>query len=142
PAVLECLAEQIQTSHKDQLQVLSRILESPPVTLGAARSAISEFLNQWSQGLSYSDIVRITALSFGVRVSEIYAAGRSRVTADARHACFYLARKLLGEPYERIGDHFGGRDHATVLQACQRMERGRGPLRDRLRRLERTLVER
>jgi chromosomal replication initiation ATPase DnaA len=59
--------------------------------------------------------------------------------ADARHACFYLARKLLGEPYARIGDHFGGRDHATVLQACRRIESEEGPVRDRLRRLERSL---
>jgi len=139
--ILECLSEQVRTSHKDQLQVLSRILEAPPVTLASARAAVSQFLNQWSQGLSYSDIARATAESFGVRVSEIYSPDRARAASDARHACFYLARKLLGEPFARIGDHFGGRDHATVLQACRKMEKGRGPVRDRLRRLERSLLD-
>ncbi|HLF93341.1 MAG TPA: DnaA/Hda family protein [Planctomycetota bacterium] len=139
--VLACLAEHVRTSHKDQLQCLAQLLEAPAPTLPAARAIVSEFLNRWSEGLTYADIVRAAADSFGVSVSEIYSPDRSRPAADARHACFYLARKLLHQPFARIGDHFGGRDHATVLQACRKMEKGRGPVRDRVRRLERSLQE-
>ncbi len=135
-AVLEYVAEHVQSSHKDQLWCLARLLERPPVTAASARAVVGEFLNQWSAGLTYEDIVRAAAESFGVAVREIYDRSRSRPAADARHACFYLARRLLGAPFARIGEHFGGRDHATVLEACRNLKRNRRSLGDRVRRLE------
>ena len=34
----------------------------------------------------------------------------------------YLSRKILGEPLKEIGSKFGGRDHTTVIHACQVIE--------------------
>ncbi|MBV8880093.1 MAG: hypothetical protein JO332_09030, partial [Planctomycetaceae bacterium] len=45
-------------------------------------------------------------------------------------------RKLLGRPFAQIGDHFGGRDHSTVHEACRKLERTRGSVRERLKKLE------
>src|SRR5205823_13862961 len=115
---------------------LARLLQQAPFTLASARAAVSEFLNHWSLGLTYEDIVRAAADDFGVTVGEIYSLGRSREAADARQACFYLARKLLGRPFAQIGDHFGGRDHSTVHEACRKLERTRGPAMERLKTLE------
>lgn len=140
PPVLDYLAAHVTSSHTDQLSCLARLLEQPPFTLASARSAVSEFLNQWSLGLRLEDIVRAAADDFGVTVGEIYSLGRSREAAEARQACFYLARKLLGRPFAQIGDDFGGRDHSTVHEACRKLERTRGAAKERLRRLERFLV--
>jgi chromosomal replication initiator protein len=139
-AVLEYVASHVHSSHSDQLSCLGRILAQPPYTLASARSAVSEFLNEWSLGLGFEDIVRATAADYGVTVTEIYSLGRSREAAEARQACFYLARKLLGRPFAQIGDHFGGRDHSTVHEACRKLERTRGAARERLRRLEERLL--
>ena len=35
----------------------------------------------------------------------------------------YLSRKLLDLSLPKIGDHFGGRDHTTVIHACTKIER-------------------
>lgn len=135
-ASLAVIAETVQSSHKDQLHCLDRLLEQHPPGPAAARAVVAEFLSRWSRRLTYEDIARAAAESFGVTVSEIYANGRSGPAAEARQACYYLARKLLREPFAAIGGHFGGRDHATVLQACTKISRRRGGLRERLRRLE------
>lgn len=139
PAVLEVIATHVQSSHKDQLHCLARLLEQGPPTAPAARAVVAEFLNQWSRGLTYADIARAVAESFGVALGDLYAADRSRPATDARQACFYLARKLLGEPFARIGDHFGGRAHATVLQACKKLRRRGGSVREHLRRIQERL---
>ncbi len=140
PAPLEHLAAHVRTSYKDQLSCLERVLELGPPTLPAMRRVVGEFLNRWSGGLTYEDIACAAADSFGVSVIEIYAPGRSRAAAEARGACFYLSRELLRQPYARIGAHFGGRDHATVMESCRRLARPDGGLGDRLRRLEEQLV--
>lgn len=134
--VLAYIATHVRSSHTDQRDCLRRLLAQPPYTLASARSAVSEFLNQWSLGLGFEDIVRAAADDFGVTVTEIYSLGRSREAAEARQACFYLARKLLGRPFAQIGDHFGGRDHSTVHEACRKLEAARGVAKERLRRLE------
>jgi chromosomal replication initiator protein len=140
--VVEYIAEHVRSSYADQRDCLARVLAQPPFTLASARSAVAEFLNRWSLGLCLEDIVRAAAADFGVTVTEIYSLDRSREAAEARQACFYLARKLLGRPFAQIGDHFGGRDHSTVHEACRKLEGARGETRERLRRLEERLQPR
>lgn len=137
--VLRYIAEHVRSSYTDELICLSRVLAQLPATMASARSAVAEFLNQWSLGLCFEDIVRVAAADYGVTVTEIYSLGRSREAAEARQACFYLARKLLGRPFAQIGDHFGGRDHSTVHEACRKLAEARGEAKDRLRRLEERL---
>jgi chromosomal replication initiator protein len=40
----------------------------------------------------------------------------------ARQVAMYLSRKILEEPLKEIGSNFGGRDHTTVIHACQVIE--------------------
>jgi chromosomal replication initiator protein len=35
----------------------------------------------------------------------------------------YLCRKLLDATYDDIGQEFGGRDHSTVMNACENIEK-------------------
>jgi len=53
-------------------------------------------------------------LSSSVRVSNI---------STARHIAMYLCRTLLDIPFTKIGDEFGGRDHSTVINACEKVEK-------------------
>jgi chromosomal replication initiator protein len=136
-AAVDVLASDVRSSHKDQAHCANMLLERGALTPTAARATAAEFLSHWSQGLTYADIARAVADGFGVAMTAIYADERSRAAADARQACFFLARKLLGRPYAAIGDHFGGRDHATVLHACHKLEERRGDAR--LDRVEKSL---
>ena len=138
-ATLEVVAADVRSGHKDQMHCVARMVELGPSTPTAARAVVGEFLTRWSRGLTYADIAREVAGSFGVPLTAIYADERSRPAADARQACFYLARRLLGRPYAAIGEHFGGRDHATVLHACHKLDGDAGEMRARLERLERGL---
>jgi chromosomal replication initiation ATPase DnaA len=52
-AVLAYLAAHVTSSHSDQLSCLARLAAQPPWTLASARSAVSEFINHWSLGLSF-----------------------------------------------------------------------------------------
>jgi chromosomal replication initiator protein len=45
-------------------------------------------------------------------------------TADialARQVAMYLARTLTDSSLKAIGDRFGGRDHTTVIHACDKV---------------------
>jgi chromosomal replication initiator protein len=54
-----------------------------------------------------------------------------------------LATRLTEHSYSRIGDFFGGRDHTTVLYACEAVEKRRAKnpnLHNSMRRLTLELV--
>ena len=139
-ATLETIARHVTSGPGDQIECLAAVLRRDAPTPAAARTVVTEFLNRWSRGLTYEDIARTVADSFGVHVTEIYSTRRTRPVADARQACYFLARRLLRDPFAQIGRKFGGRDHATVLQACRKLEGTRGKPQERLRRLERDLA--
>jgi chromosomal replication initiator protein len=35
----------------------------------------------------------------------------------------YFCRKCLDLPFSKIGEEFGKRDHSTVMNACEKVER-------------------
>ena len=71
------------------------------------------------------EIQEAAARSFGVSRSAL--AGPSRATAPlrARQLAIYLCRELTDLSLPQIGRRFGGRDHATVLNAIRRVEQRR-----------------
>ena len=39
-----------------------------------------------------------------------------------RQIAMYLSRELLNESFERIGLEFGGKDHSSVMYACDKIK--------------------
>ena len=73
-------------------------------------------------GLSPNKIIKCVADYYGLTRQQITGKTRTKNIANARHISIYLCRKLLDLPYIKIGDEFGGRDHATIISACKKVE--------------------
>jgi chromosomal replication initiator protein len=63
----------------------------------------------------------VVARHFGLTVGELRGKLRSKSIAEARGLAMYVVRELTGASYGRIGKQFGGRDHTTVLHACNKV---------------------
>ena len=70
---------------------------------------------------SISEIVDAAAREFGVRREELLARGRRAEVSEARQVAMYLARELTDHSLPEIGRGIGGRNHATVLHAINRI---------------------
>ncbi len=68
-----------------------------------------------------ASIQQLVAEHFSLGVSDITGASRLGRVAWARQLAIYLVRELTDTPLQRIGDAFGGRNHATVHHACKRV---------------------
>jgi chromosomal replication initiator protein len=60
---------------------------------------------------------------FQVEPKQLQSARRHREVLLPRQVGMYIARQLTGLSMEQIGAYFGGRDHATVLHACRKVEK-------------------
>jgi chromosomal replication initiator protein len=57
---------------------------------------------------------------YGMSLAAMQSPCRRPEVARPRHAAMYLARKLTGYSYHRIGLAFGKRNHATVYRSVHR----------------------
>jgi hypothetical protein len=87
----------------------------------------SKFQNRQepSNALTEIDKVRIiqttAARHWGLSTDDLKSSARSRPISLARHIAIYLMRKNLGMGFTEIGQHFGRRDHTTILHAYRKI---------------------
>ena len=59
---------------------------------------------------------------YGVPPELLVGKRRTRPVVHARQVAMYLCRDMTNVTLAAIGDSFGGRNHATVLHACRKVE--------------------
>ena len=68
-------------------------------------------------------IQKSVANFYKISFEDIKSKKRPPNIAIPRQVAMYLCRKLTDEPFERIGIEFGGKNHATVMHSCNKIER-------------------
>ncbi|HWE08591.1 MAG TPA: chromosomal replication initiator protein DnaA [Solirubrobacteraceae bacterium] len=70
---------------------------------------------------SIAEVQTIVAGHFKISVAQMTSPSRENRISWPRQVAIHLARDLTGESLPRIGQAFGGRNHATVMHACKRV---------------------
>ncbi len=149
--VIELICQNIQSNVRDLEKALTKLtayskLVNRTITLEIASRELSEFFSISNHVLVTIDLIqRVTAEYFGLSQNDLKGKKRTRAIAFPRHLAMYIARDITELSTTEIGLEFGGRDHTTVMHACQRIdERTRtdptlGPV---ISHLSRTIIQR
>ena len=70
-------------------------------------------------------IQEVVASYFKLRLDDLHGKKRTRNLAMPRQIAMYLCRELTGNSLPQIGNSFGGRDHTTVIHACDKIGKER-----------------
>lgn len=94
------------------------------VDVETAATILADMLPQKKQNkITIPVIQRVVASYFNLRPDDLRAKKRSRNVALPRQIAMYLCRELTDTSLPRIGEAFGGRDHTTVIHACEKISR-------------------
>lgn len=90
----------------------------------AYRDCVDQFADRWGArpSLSLKTVSQAVAEYFGIKPAELKGPSRKQMVVRARGVAIYLGRQLAGESLDRLGEHFGGRDHTTALHAVRKTE--------------------
>jgi chromosomal replication initiator protein len=66
-------------------------------------------------------IKRVTSDFYGIKLDDMTAKTRTKEIAMARQVAMYLTRTMTTASLPKIGEEFGGRDHTTVMHACDKI---------------------
>jgi chromosomal replication initiator protein len=121
------VAKRIRSNVRELEGALRRVLATSrftgrPVTLELAREALKDLLAAQERLVTIENIQKTVAEYFKIRVADLLSKRRSRSIARPRQVAMALARELTNHSLPEIGDAFGGRDHTTVMHACDRVK--------------------
>lgn len=72
---------------------------------------------------SYEDIIDAVSRHFGIEKEGILGDNRKKEFMIPRQVSMYLLKTKMNYTYERIGNIFNGRNHASVLYSCNKLEK-------------------
>jgi chromosomal replication initiator protein len=94
-----------------------------PITVAFAKEALRDVVRVHKQAISISNIQKVVADYYQLRVADLLSKRRTRTLARPRQVAMTLAKELTAHSLPEIGDGFGGRDHTTVLHACRQIRK-------------------
>mgnify|MGYP000007182023 CR=1 FL=1 len=81
-----------------------------------------EFFDNNLKDMSVENIKKQVALYFNMTVKMLEGKRRNQEVVLPRFIAMYLSRRFTNETLQSIGQAFGGRDHAAVINACNKIE--------------------
>ncbi len=125
--VLVYIANQIRSNIRELEGALTRVaahcsIHNRVVTVAAAAECLKDMIpSQRPKQISIYHIQQAVAQFYQIGPEEMKAKKRTRNISHPRQVAMYLCRELTEESLQKIGEEFGGRDHTTVLHACDKM---------------------
>ncbi|MGE5675764.1 MAG: chromosomal replication initiator protein DnaA [Mycobacterium leprae] len=125
--VMSYIATNIETNIRELEGALTRVVAysgmmRSPITLDVAIYALKDILppNRPKQ-ITIATIKQVVAEHYNIKLQDFEVRNRTRSVAFPRQVAMFLSRELTDSSLPKIGEEFGGRDHTTVIHACEKI---------------------
>jgi chromosomal replication initiator protein len=125
PDILETIARLVQSNIRELEGALTRVmafsdLSGQPLSVALVHTALADLLPQRTS-LEPRQVLQAVADVFGLSFDELLGRSRSREISLPRQVAMYLMREEVNASLPQIGEALGGRDHTTVMYACEKV---------------------
>lgn len=121
--VLKYVATKVRTNIRELEGTLFSIIahatfSRKEITLSLAEELVEKIVSDHKVDLSVGRIQDVVCGYFNITQDQFLSKTRKREIVQARQIAMYLSRNLTKTSLSFIGQQIGGKDHATVLHAC------------------------
>jgi len=126
--VIDLVGKNISTNVRDLESALNTLtayakLVGKPITVETAQQRLKDvFADRRQSNLSIEIIQRVVAEEFHLSPNDLKGKKRTQSIVYPRQIAMYITREITEYTTTEIGQAFGGRDHTTVMHACQKIE--------------------
>jgi chromosomal replication initiator protein len=126
--VIELISRNITTHVRDLEAALTKLIAysnllKKKITPAIAKEQLRDLFSSPKQNNINSEIIqRVVAHYFGLSPNDLRGKKRTKAIALPRQIAMYISREITELSTTEVGYEFGGRDHTTVMHACQRIE--------------------
>ncbi len=122
------IADKVKSNIRELEGALIRVLAysklvGKDVDDNVAQEVLKDLIVENQKKITVDLIQRKVAEYLNIRLSDMTAKGRSKSIAFPRHVAMFLSREMTDLSFPELGEHFGGRDHTTILHACDKIKK-------------------
>ena len=126
--VLVYIATHIQKNIRELEGALNRIIAFSQMNntipdIKTASKILPQIINSPKKMTNCKNIFKIVSDFYDIKVNDLMDRSRKKELVRPRQITMYLIRKELNSSYPYIGEKLGGRDHTTVMYACQKINK-------------------
>ena len=125
--VMLYIATKIKSNIRELEGALIRVvayssLTNSEITEELAEEALKDILSGSKPVEITVDLIKdLISKNYKIKLEDFNSKKRTRAIAYPRQIAMYLTRELTDLSLPKIGDEFGGRDHTTVIHACDKI---------------------
>ena len=121
--VLEYVARNVKTNIRELEGTLFSLIANATftkkeLTLRLAENLVDKIVSEHKVEISVNRIQSAVCSYFNITTDQFLSKTRKREIVQARQIAMYLSRSLTKTSLSSFGTQLGGKDHATVLHAC------------------------
>ena len=126
--VVDYIAETVETNIRDLEAALNKILGysefiDNKMTVDIARQQLKDIYTLPNVGnISIENIQKVIADNYQISLQELRSKSRAQKYVIPRHIALYIAKELTEYTFTELGNEFGGKDHSTVMHACDNIK--------------------
>ncbi len=126
--VIELICKNVTTHVRDLEAALTKLIAyadllNKEITIPIAKQQLKDmFANPKLSNITVDVIQRIVSDYFNLTPNDLRGKKRTKAIAFPRQIAMYITRELTEYSTTEVGLEFGGRDHTTVMHACQRVD--------------------
>jgi len=126
--VIELICNNVTSNVRDLEAALTKLiayseLVNKNITVEIAQQQLRDvFSNLKQSNITIDHIQKVVADYFSLSPSDLKGKKKTKIIAFPRQIAMYITREITELSTTEVGIEFGGRDHTTVMYACQRME--------------------
>lgn len=125
-SVCEFIAQNVNTNVRDLEGALVRVcafasLSKIDVSLDLAKEVLENIITTAKTKLSIENVQSKVCDFYNLRTADLKSKRRHKNLAVPRQIAMYLCKKHVRSSFPEIGNKFGGKDHTTVMHACQKI---------------------
>jgi chromosomal replication initiator protein len=123
--IVETIARRVQSNIRELEGSLTRVLalsdlSNLPLNAKLVDIALADLMPKPST-IEPGEVMNHVAAAFGVSVENLLGPDRRQEVVLPRQIVMYLLREEANYSLPKIGETMGGRDHTTVMYACQKV---------------------
>lgn len=124
--VIDLIAEKIKFNIRELESALTRIISysrifNEKINVKFARKNLNDIFSTSDFNITCETIKKAVCKQYGIKLADMESAKRKREFSHPRQVAMYLCREMTDSSLPKIGEYFGGRDHTTVLHACDKI---------------------
>lgn len=122
--MLDFLAHEVKSSVRDLIGVINSVIAYSTIyksdlSLELLKETISKIASNKKKIINIPYIQEVVCDYFGIKREQLLSKTRKREIALPRQLAMYFAKEFTNSTYTKIGEEMGGKDHSTVMYACE-----------------------